>query len=198
MTKCLVLFVEGETEVEFYRQVIVNAEKRCPNGTFDINIECRNINSAGAFKKIVLRKFIKEIRPKYGDECDFTAALCRDADVFEFSQKPPVRWDEVEKDLRSNHVADVIHVEAKHSIEDWFLYDAEGIKKFLRLSKKVSPTGQNGYEKLKYLYRRANKMYYKGMRSNGMVNHLDIDKITNAVKDQLEPLYKALGADINK
>lgn len=27
MSKCLVLFVEGETEVEFYKQVIANARK---------------------------------------------------------------------------------------------------------------------------------------------------------------------------
>ena len=40
-------------------------------------------------------------------------------------------------------------------------------------------------------------MYYKGMKSNGMVSRLDIDKIVNAVKGQLNPLYKALGVDKN-
>ena len=44
-------------------------------------------------------------------------------------------------------------------------------------------------------YKQANKVYYKGIRSNGMIEHLDIEKITNAVKDQLNPLYKALGVD---
>lgn len=28
MSKCLVLFIEGETEVEFYKQVIANARKK--------------------------------------------------------------------------------------------------------------------------------------------------------------------------
>ena len=28
MSKCLVRFVEGETEVEFYKQVIANARKK--------------------------------------------------------------------------------------------------------------------------------------------------------------------------
>ena len=28
MSKCLVLFVEGQTEVEFYKQVIANARKK--------------------------------------------------------------------------------------------------------------------------------------------------------------------------
>ena len=117
--------------------------------------------------------------------------------MFELSPKPPIKWDEVERDLRANGAADVIHVEARHSIEDWFLYDAEGIISFLRLNKKTKVTGKDGYDKLKRLYKQANKMYYKGMKSNGMVSRLDIDKIANAVKDQLNPLYKALGVDKN-
>ena len=46
------------------------------------------------------------------------------------------------------------------------------------------------------LYRMANKVYYKGMKSNGMVEKLDIDKISEAVKEQIAPLYKALGVTI--
>ena len=37
----------------------------------------------------------------------------------------------------------------------------------------------------------------KGIQSNGMIGRLDIEKIANAVKDQLNPLYKALGVDKN-
>ena len=65
MSKCLVLFVEGDTEVEFYKQVIANARKLRPNGMFDTNIECKSINGVGGFKNIVLRKFVKEIKTKY-------------------------------------------------------------------------------------------------------------------------------------
>lgn len=59
MNKCLVLFVEGDTEVEFYKQVIANARKLRPKGMFDTNIECQSINGVGGFKNIVLRKFVK-------------------------------------------------------------------------------------------------------------------------------------------
>lgn len=194
MNKCLVLFVEGDTEVEFYRQVIAHARKLHPNGMFDTSIVCKSIDGFGGFKKKVLMKFVKEIKPKY-DDCVYTVALCRDTDVFELSPKPPIKWDEVERDLRANGATDVIHVEARHSIEDWFLYDAEGIISFLRLNKKTKVTGKDGYDKLKRLYKQANKLYYKGMKSNGMVSRLDIEKIVDAVKDQLNPLYKALGID---
>ena len=51
MSKCLVLFVEGDTEVEFYRRVISKARQKRTNGRFDINIECKNVKGVGGFKK---------------------------------------------------------------------------------------------------------------------------------------------------
>ena len=61
MSKCLVLFVEGDTEVEFYKQVVANARKLHPAGRFDTNIEYRNVRGVGGFKSIALRKFTKEM-----------------------------------------------------------------------------------------------------------------------------------------
>ncbi len=95
-----------------------------------------------------------------------------------------------------NGASRVITVKAKHSIEDWFLYDADNIVSFLRLKKGTKVSGSTGYDKLMRLYKLANKVYYKGMKSNGMVEKLDIDKISEAVKDQLAPLYKVLGVTI--
>ena len=193
MSKCLVLFVEGDTEVEFYKQVVINARKLHPMGRFDTNIEYRNVKGVGGFKNIALRKFTKEIKPKYGEECDFVVVLCSDTDVFDFSSRPPVKWGEVKKELKENGAAEIIHVQAIRSIEDWFLYDLEGVLGFLRLSKNTKVSGKNGYDKLQRLYKQANRVYYKGIQSNGMIGRLDIDKIANVVKEQLGPLYKALG-----
>ncbi len=80
-------------------------------------------------------------------------------------------------------------MQARKSIEDWFLYDLEEILKFLRLGKNTKVSGKNGYDKLQRLYKQANKVYFKGIKSNGMIGHLNVEKITNAVKDQLNPLY---------
>lgn len=197
MNKCLILFVEGDTEVEFYKQVVANARKLHPAGRFDTNIEYRNIRGVGGFKSIALRKFVKEIKPKYEDDCKFTIVLCSDTDVFEFASKPPIKWNQVKKELLNNGASKVIHVQARRSIEDWFLYDTEGILAFLRLSKNSKVSGKNGYDKLQRLYKQANKVYYKGIHSNGMIGRLDIGKIADAVKDQLNPLYKALGIEKN-
>ena len=68
---------------------------------------------------------------------------------------------------------------------------------FLRLGKNTKVSGKNGYDKLQRLYKQANKVYYKGIQSNGIIERLDIEKITNAVKNQLNPLYKILGVDKN-
>ena len=65
------------------------------------------------------------------------------------------------------------------------------------LGKNTKVSGKNGYDKLQRLYKQANKVYYKGIKSNGMIGRLDIEKIADAVKDQLNPLYKALGVDKN-
>mgnify|MGYP000610945818 FL=1 len=37
-----------------------------------------------------------------------------------------------------------------------------------------------------------------GIQSNGMIERLNIEKIANAVKEQLNPLYKALGVEKNR
>ena len=73
----------------------------------------------------------------------------------------------------------------------------DGIIAFLHLSKKVKISGNDGYDKLQSLYKQANKVYYKGRKSNGLIERLDIEKIANRVKDQLEPLYRALGVKKN-
>lgn len=86
----------------------------------------------------------------------------------------------------------------KGQLKIGFLYDLEGILKFLRLAKNTKVSGKNGYDKLQRLYKQANKIYYKGIKSNGMIAHLDIDKIADEVKDQLNPLYKVLGVDKTK
>lgn len=198
MSKCLTLFVEGDTEVEFYKQLIANARKLHPMGRFDTYIEYRNVRGVGGFKNNALRKFAKEIKTKYDSDCEFIIVLCSDTDVFDFAPKPPIKWDEVEKEFLANGASKVIHVQAKRSIEDWFLYDKEGILGFLRLGKNTKVSGKNGYDKLQHLYKQANKVYYKGIQSNGMIARLNIEKIADAVKEQLTPLYEALGVKRNE
>lgn len=179
MSKCLVIFVEGETEELFYKKVVEFIRNNQDNKRLNINIECENVKGIGGFKNIALRKFVKKIKPKYNKSCEFYIALCRDTDVFEFSPKPPIDWEDVKKSFWDEKVSDIIDIKAKHCIEDWFLYDIEGIKTYLRLPKNKKVSGNNGYEKLKKLFKLANKMYYKGVKADDMIEHLNIEKIFN-------------------
>lgn len=42
-------------------------------------------------------------------------------------KKPPVNWSKVIDMLKKLGAEEVFRVEAKSSIEDWFLYDIEGV-----------------------------------------------------------------------
>ena len=50
----------------------------------------------------------------------YSMSFCYDTDVFEFSQKPPVKWREVEKILIENGAAKVIHIKAKNLLKIGF------------------------------------------------------------------------------
>ncbi len=121
-------------------------------------------------------------------------ALCYDTDVFGYVQKPKMNWGNIEKMLLQDGAERVIHIRAEKSIEDWFLLDMEGVKRFLKLKPDVQPNGVNGYEKLKSLFKKANKIYTKGQEVNGFVEALDIGLISKKVSNGLELLYRELEA----
>lgn len=192
MNRCFIFFVEGDTEVEFYKYLISYIRQKYVDGKFKFYIKYQNVKGVGGFKNIALRKFLKDIKPKYKG-CEFIIVLCRDTDVFEIAEKPPVKWDEVEKEFKKKGAKKVLHIQAIHSIEDWFLYDRDGIISFLRLRKNTNIVGKNGYEKLKKLFKMANKMYYKGVKSDGLVEKLNMELIEQNIYQQLEPLYEEFG-----
>lgn len=191
MNKCLVLFVEGKTEVEFYKELIKHIRESTTSGKLNHKIICRSVNGIGGFKKEVNRIFLKEILPKL-EGYSVVVALCYDTDVFGYVQKPKINWSDIEKILIQDGAEKVIHIRAEKSIEDWFLLDMEGIKRFLKLKSDVQPNGANGYEKLKALFKKANKIYTKGQEVNGFVQVLDIGLISKRVSTGLELLYTEL------
>ena len=193
MNKCLVLFVEGKTEVEFYKELIRYIRECTASGKLKHKIICRSVNGIGGFKKEVNRIFLKEILPKL-DGYSVVVALCYDTDVFGYVQKPKINWDNIEKMLLQDGAERVIHIKAEKSIEDWFLLDMEGVKKFLKLKPDVQPSGVNGYEKLKSLFKKANKIYTKGQEVSGFVQVLDIGLISKKVSKGLGLLYRELEA----
>jgi hypothetical protein len=55
--------------------------------------------------------------------------------------------------------------------------------KTLKIEKSISPKGNNGVEKLSYLFKKQNKVYIKGNDSENFIKKLDINLIINILKD---------------
>lgn len=116
--------------------------------------------------------------------------------MFEFDQHPRIDWKEIESYLLANGVKEVYHIKAEKSIEDWFLKDEKNIVKFLKLPANTKVKGKSGQERIKALFRKANRTYIKGQEDKGFIDSLDMSVILKKVPKELEPVYKVLKVKI--
>lgn len=197
--KGLVIFVEGETEVEFYAVMLQYLKAGCPNKKypFDNVLPPKNMKGIGSFKDRVVRKFEKQVLRTYPDT-KFTVVLAYDTDVFEFADKPHVDWKEVDKALTKAGAAKVIHLPAEKSIEDWFLLDEDGVKRYLHLPNNTQLKGNSGLKKLEFAFKKANKVYVKGTKVKGFVDALNVGLIASNLCKNLQPLCGILSIDCRR
>lgn len=194
--RLVTLFVEGATEVEFYKELINKLHGK-NGGKLGCKIIYRNVKGVGNYKKRVVRIMEKEIIQKNPD-CEYVAVLCYDTDVFHLQAKPPVKWSEVIKELKHLGVSQVLQLQADRSIEDWFLIDREGLRAFLKLPKSFKMKKYTGLQGLQDLFERSNKTYIKGGECKGLVKALDMDKILSQICPQLQKLCKLIGIDCTR
>lgn len=193
--KIVALFVEGPTEIEFYKTVVIEARKLM-NTQYPCKIEYIDMHGIGHYKKDALRKFNKLKKDNPGKE--IYVFLCIDHDVFEFTKKPPINKSEVKKSLQKAGAQKVTYIIANKSIEEWFLSDLEGVLNYLRLPKTTKRPSGNGQEALKSLFKMANKLYVKGTKVEGFIEKLDIRKIVNSYCSSFKPLCQSLNLDCKK
>lgn len=186
------VFVEGDTEVDFYRKLVAYLREK-HGGHLSCKVDIKNVKGVGNYQSKVGRIFLHGVKPKYPD-CVYKVILSYDADVFRFSRRPPVDWNAVVTDLKNKGAHEICMVKAMTSIEDWFLYDADGLRQFLHLSKKIKMTDYKGLKGLEQLFLRAGKTYIKGARCKGLVDALDMDVIYSRIKDDIENLEKLIVA----
>lgn len=184
------LFVEGDTEVDFYKKLIAYFREKT-GGRLHCKVDVRNVKGVGKYQNKVCRIFENSVKKQYPGY-DYKVVLCYDSDVFEYSRKPPVDWDEVSKALREKGAGDVRLVKAVTSIEDWFLYDIEGLRKFLKLPKKFKMTGYKGQKGLAQLFLRAKKTYIKGVRCNGLIDSLNLNVIIPNIENEIANISELL------
>ena len=184
------VFVEGDTEVDFYKKLIAYIREK-NGGCLHCKVDVKNVKGVGKYQNKVCRIFENSVKKQYPDYT-YKVVLCYDSDVFEFSRKPPVDWDEVTKALLGKGANDVRLVKAVTSIEDWFLYDLEGLRKFLKLPKKFKMTGYKGQKGLVQLFLKAKKTYIKGSRCNGLIEALDLNVILPKIESEIANILEEL------
>lgn len=191
MPKYIVIFVEGETEEELYKNHIIPlVRNNMPNGRLVCEVEVINVRGAGGFKNDSLMKF-KKIK-KLNSDKKFVVAMCYDTDIFEVASKPPINWNLVEMKMKTAGADKIIRIKAEKSIEDWMLYDLKGICRWLRITPPSKINGNNGYEKLQNLFRKSNKTYIKGKKVSGLLEKLDVNLIISQVGEEIDILLKEL------
>lgn len=191
----VILFVEGETEKEFYESLI--SFYRATSKKAICGCKIYNMKGIGRFENKAVAKLKTEILPKFKDY-NLKVICCYDTDVFELAQKPPVNWKIVEKKVNDLGVEHFGEVKARQMIEDWFLKDLSGICKFLSISQPKKLDGKTGNEKMKILFRTGKKpkIYQKGTNSHKFIPSLNIKLIRDQVKTELESLELSLGVQL--
>lgn len=193
--KLIALFVEGPTEIEFYTALVKYVHDKMES-PFSCSFKWLDMHGIGNYKDKAVRqlRMLKNANPS----AEIVAILCIDTDAFEFSPRPPFDKKVVKDALKCQGADKVYFVEAKHSIEDWFLLDYAGVLSYLKLPKNTKKPVERGQDALKKLFKSANRIYIKGKKTEGFVKSLDISKITAPQCKAIKPLCNAMGADCGK
>lgn len=204
LKKAIVVIVEGETEVEFYKYLLSKMVSKDKQILDKIKIfKPINMKGISKFQRSAVTQFEnkKNIKDKGNKKFnyDYYVFLCIDADVFYFEQKPPLNKEKLKNDLIESGAKQVHYIEAKMSIEDWFLNDLTGISDFLNIRKISSGYKKEvkGADKLNKIFEQAGKTYIKGCKVEGFVSKLNVEQIMLNNRSQLDPLFKALEINID-
>ncbi len=193
----IVLFVEGETEKEFYEVLF-----KYYLSSFKLTIggyRIVNIKGISRFETKVSAKLKYEILPKHSSST-VKVFCCYDTDVFELAQKPPTNWEIVRKKVKELGISSFNEVKAIRMIEDWFLKDIDGLCKFLNIKVPKRLHGGNAIEKIKGIFKMGKKpkIYQKGSYTHKFVGNLNIAKIRGSISNELQELETILGISIKK
>lgn len=193
MKKVIVLFVEGDTELEFYNLLIKFYRTKVKKNFPDIKIF--NLKGIGRFEGKVSSKLKYEIlnNEKY-NKGEIIVFCCYDTDVFELGKKPPTNWKIVKQKVQEIGIESFYEIKAEKMIEDWFVFDLESICKFLN-TKSVKTRGKNGLSIMKELFKSCKKpkIYQKGNYTHKFLEKIDIEKIQKKLSSVLRDLEVQIG-----
>lgn len=187
MSKHILFFLEGATEVEFYKRVQRRMRDKTGLGRFPkgVFVTTFNLEGIGNYfnKKIISR--IKDYKKQHFEEGDtIIVFLCYDLDVFsdkQFQNKKTI--NNVVDNIKKLKVDEVYPIKADRSIEDWFLIDKDGWVKYLsdnskNLLKKLENKDLNGIRIIEDVLKKyKHETYVKGNRVEAFLDFLDVELI---------------------
>jgi hypothetical protein len=190
--KVVILFVEGDSEKEFY-QALFAYYQASSKSQINCSIKIVNIKGIGRYEKKVPSKLRNELIEKYRG-FRIVVCCCYDIDVFELAEKPPTNWSIVRESVSKLGIDKFLEIPASKMIEDWFLCDTKGLCNFLGIKKTPQIKGRDGYEKMKFFFKRGNKTYQKGSNCHKFIPYLNIALIRSKIKGQLSEFENEIGA----
>lgn len=211
------LILEAQTEYEFYQALVEHLARRHPECRIEKQVDPENFEPYylvwGPFGKRIVRMnavgTITQIHNSiqwFNNRCaalknckSWTVFLCYDtdsynADITKFYQDD---WQMFRDRLSSEKVGRIVDLAASADIEDVFLQDLDGIRRFLGMEEELTcemiPAGRKGSARLKQLLiqlrsqGKTTRYYHKGARARELIQCLDLDRV---IKSGILPLEK--------
>ncbi|MBO7584211.1 MAG: hypothetical protein J6T09_00910 [Bacteroidales bacterium] len=194
MDKLVIIFVEGETDEVFFKQLLLyySGTSKKPLSPYKI---C-NLRGITRYSSKLLAKLKNDFLPASRQNSFTINAVCcsYDTDVFDAGNPMIVNWGNLRRSVLKIGVKEFVQLGIKRSIEDWILCDISGICRFLKLNNiPKSLKGADGNAKLTNLYSLANKVYQKGYQATALISALNMAVIREKNRTVLEGLEKVLG-----
>lgn len=163
----IVIFVEGDTDQIFFEGLL--EYYRNHSSTPVHSCEVKNLKGVSRYTSKVIGKLKNEICPKARKKGMEVKAVCcsYDTDVFEFAERPIVDWKKVEREVKALKIQNFCQIKVERMIEDWILDDIAGLSRYLKLNEVPKLSGDNAFNKIQTLFKRANKVYLKGISRLG-------------------------------
>lgn len=170
-------FVEGHTEIEFYKPIIAQRFQGLPKSIY-------NLEGAYNIHKNTYGLTLDFLRKHPDSNVRVFCCLDRESRF----NAPPLNLKEMRDRFASDpkyegRVLSADSIIATIMIESWFFHDIENIYKFLRApkskrnSKKFNPPERFTHKDLSALFKQFGKLYIKGEKCSGLINALDLNLI---------------------
>lgn len=185
----VIIFCEGESERVFYQKLITHLEKQF--GKRKKPVVSYSVSGISRFSAKALAKFRFDIMAAYPGY-RYEVFFAYDSDVFELGKKPPVDWKVLETGFLKHGAHSVSHLIAVSTLEDWLVRDSMGICRNLKIKHPAKIKGGTGLEKIKNIYKMADKIYQKGYGLDKLLNDLDFNLIYRNIENEVRSLKETI------